>query len=285
MQHKYKTLIFSKCSPSFVWKEIVGTGPNVQMCEVWVSDGREGHFIHSWRWAGSRGAALWPMGLVKLCHPLSEKGTSWCNLWRYQQKLCEGFELVPWCLIKDIILCFLQTVIPCTHHAPLPFKILFGPVIIFGLAVWPGTAQACLPLGYADASSHCSMRSHHNWAARFELDATIWLHQIREDLCFYSSGLRLVGRVFALPPETNLKNRTSSVWWIFINISHLMLVSASVLPSYMGAHGHFSLKPSKCFGIALRPEIGWQVCLDAAVIGVIYCHMGGTLWTNWPMPE
>ena len=174
MQHKYKTLIFSTCSPSFVWKEIIGTGPNVQMCEVWVSDGREGHFIHSWRWAGSRGAALWPMGLVKLCHPLSEKGTSWCNLWRYQQKLCEGFELVPWCLIKDIILCFLQTVIPCTHHAPLPFKILFGPVIIFGLAVWPGTAQACLPLGYADASSHCSMRSHHNWTARVRA----WCHDM-----------------------------------------------------------------------------------------------------------
>ena len=32
----------------------------------------------------------------------------------------------------------------------------------------------------------------------------------------------------------------------------------ALLPSYMGAHGHFSLKPTKCFGTALEPQIwGW----------------------------
>ena len=183
---------------------------------------------------------------------------------------------------NDTFNAFFFLVIPCTHHEPIPFMILFDPVVIFdrvarhGLLVWPGTAQACLPLGPSDASSHCPMCLHHNWAAWFELDAAIWLHQIREDLCGYSSGVWLVGRVFVRPLETNVKNRASVP--CPPAISHLMLDPASVLPSHMGAHGHFSLKPSKCFGVALSPETDWQVWLDAAVIAVID-HIVGRLWT------
>ena len=166
-----------------------------------------------------------------------------------------------------ILFCFSWLVMPCTHDAPLPLMILFH--------VPSCTAQACLPLGYADASSHCPMRSHHYWTAWFELDATIWLHQIREDLCFTLLGCDWLD-VYLPDPQKPIWETEYEVYHALPISSYLVLLSASVLPSYMGAHGYFSLKPSKCFGIAQGPEIGRQICLESAAIGtfvkgVFYC--------------
>ena len=150
-------------------------------------------------------------------------------------------------------------------------------------------------MGYVASPSWCKMCLHPQRATILKPHASIWLHQICPHGHEHSAGLRLAGCIFArnlaghdIGPTGNSWTSTQQIskdqWGTFKTTNSSSMVSIiivvflayvttafiiiltwrnwplqsdSLSPSYMGAHGHFPLKPTKCWGTACGPKMSW----------------------------
>lgn len=89
-----------------------------------------------------------------------------------------------------------------------------------------------MPLGNAVAFGRYPGHLYYNWAAAIQLNASLWLHPVCEDLPVYTSGLWLVGCSLVRPPDRDISIRFQCIWALTKPLDCMMSSTVNIEPQF-----------------------------------------------------